>query len=156
MDRDMSSNLRLDLSQRLQPFDYNLGWTPKLDSGANVCGVTAVLRKWWIDLLVILLAALDQVFWWSGAYTRARPLAAVSMAASLLCLLARRRFPLASCITAFALAGITFWLSPAKPPVVFAALLLVFCVSGIANPPRDAAIGLGSRLVTLAHRSLVL
>ena len=81
------------------------------------------------------LGALEQVFWWSDAYGRARPLAAVSMAASLLCLLARRRFPLASCITAFALAGITFWLSPANPPVVFAALLLVFCVSGIANPP---------------------
>jgi signal transduction histidine kinase len=151
----MSSTLRLDLSRRLQRWDYNLGWTPKLDSGANVCGVTAVLRKWWIDLLVILLATLEQVFWWSDAYGRARPLAAVSMAASLLSLLARRRFPLASCIAAFALAGITFSLSPANPAVVFAGLLLVFCVSGIANPPRDATIALGAGLLTVAYGSLV-
>src|ERR1700716_3084440 len=102
----MSSNLRLDLGQQLQPSDYNLRWTPRLDSTASVCCVAAVLRKWWIDLLVVVLAALEQVFWWSDTYGRARPLAAVSMAASLLCLLARRRFPLASCIAAFALAGI--------------------------------------------------
>jgi signal transduction histidine kinase len=155
IDRDMSSNLRLDLSRRLQPSDYNLGWTPKLDSRANVCGVTAVLRKWWIDLLVIVVATLEQVFWWSDAYGRARPLAAVPMAASLLCLLARRRLPLASSIAAFALTGVTFWLSPANPPVVFAALLLVFCVSGIANPPRDAAIALGAGFLTVAYGSLV-
>ena len=117
--------------------------------------MTAVLRKWWIDLLVIVLAALEQVFWWSDTYGRARPLAAVSMAASLLCLLARRRFPLASCIAAFALAGTTFWLSPQNPPVVFAGLLLVFCVSGIANQPRDATIALGAGLLTVAYGSLV-
>ena len=120
-----------------------------------MCGVTAVLRKWWIDLLLIVVATLEQVFWWNDAYGRARPLAAVTMAASLLCLLARGRFPLASSIAAFALAGVTFWLSPANPPVVFAALLLVFCVSGIANPPRDAAIALGAGLLTVAYGSLV-
>jgi signal transduction histidine kinase len=76
------------------------------------------------------------------------------MAGSLLCLLARRRFPLASCIAAFALVGITLWLSPVNPPAVFAGLLLVFCVAGIVNPPRDAAIALGAGLLTVAYGSL--